>query len=74
VNHPQRTPMQPSRATNESAGTVPAVSAHGATVQLDPDHEHHVLQAIRETTFGTIEVTIHQSRIVQITRSEKIRF
>ena len=71
MNHPQRTPMQPSRATNESAGTVPAVSAH---VQLDPDHERHVLQAIRETTFGTIEVTIHQSRIVQITRSEKIRF
>jgi hypothetical protein len=71
VNHPQRTPMQPSRATNESAGTVPAVSAQ---VQLDPDHERHVLQAIRETTFGTIEVTIHQSRIVQITRSEKIRF
>jgi len=71
VNHPQRTPMQPSRAANESAGTVPAVSAQ---VQLDPDHERHVLQAIRETTFGTIEVTIHQSRIVQITRSEKIRF
>jgi len=63
--------MQPSRAANESAGTVPAVSAQ---VQLDPDHERHVLQAIRETTFGTIEVTIHQSRIVQITRSEKIRF
>ena len=71
MNHPQRTPMQPSRAANESAGTVPAVSAQ---VQLDPDHERHVLQAIRETTFGTIEVTIHQSRIVQITRSEKIRF
>ena len=71
MNHPQRTLMQPSRATNESAGTVPAVSAQ---VQLDPDHERHVLQAIRETTFGTIEVTIHQSRIVQITRSEKIRF
>jgi hypothetical protein len=66
--------MQPSRATNESAGTVPAVSAHAAPAQLDPEHERHVLQAIRETTFGTIEVTIHQSRIVQITRSEKIRF
>ena len=74
MNHPQRNPMQPSRATNESAGTVPAVSAHAAPVQLDPEHERHVLQAIRETTFGTIEVTIHQSRIVQITRSEKIRF
>ena len=74
MNHPQRTLMQPSRATNESAGTVPAVSAHAAPAHLDPEHERHVLQAIRETTFGTIEVTIHQSRIVQITRSEKIRF
>jgi len=74
VNNPPRTPMQPSRAANESAGTVPAVSTHATPMQLDPEHERHVLQAIRETTFGTIEVTIHQSRIVQITRSEKIRF
>jgi hypothetical protein len=73
VNRPQRNPMQPSRATNESAGTLPAVSAD-APAHLDAEHERHVLQAIRETTFGTIEVTIHQSRIVQITRSEKIRF
>jgi hypothetical protein len=33
-----------------------------------------VLDAIRGTTFGTIEITVHQSRIVQITRSEKVRF
>jgi hypothetical protein len=36
-------------------------------------HERAVLQAIRETAFGTVEVTVHQSRIVQITRSEKLR-
>jgi hypothetical protein len=39
-----------------------------------PDPEEAVLQAIRDTTFGTIEVTVHQSRIVQIVRSEKTRF
>jgi hypothetical protein len=38
------------------------------------DREPDVLQAIRDTAFGTIEVVIHQSRIVQITRSEKVRF
>lgn len=38
------------------------------------EHELDVLRAIRDTSFGTIEVTIHQSRIVQITRSEKVRF
>jgi hypothetical protein len=36
-------------------------------------HELAVLQAIRDTAFGTVEVTVHQSRIVQITRSEKLR-
>ena len=37
------------------------------------DHELAVLRAIRDTAFGTVEVTVHQSRIVQITRSEKLR-
>ena len=37
------------------------------------EHEHAVLRAIRDTAYGTVEVTVHQSRIVQITRSEKLR-
>jgi hypothetical protein len=37
------------------------------------EHEQAVLKAIRETAYGTIEVTVHQSKIVQITRSEKLR-
>ena len=32
------------------------------------EHVRAVLQAIRDTAYGTVEV--HQSRIVQITRSE----
>jgi hypothetical protein len=52
----------------------PAPNTPGDTVPAGSEHEQQVLQAIRGTTFGTIEVTIHQSRIVQITRSEKIRF
>jgi len=39
-----------------------------------PDHEADVLRAIRDTSFGTVEIVVHQSRIVQITRSEKVRF
>ena len=38
------------------------------------EHEADVLRAIRDTQFGTIEIVVHQSRIVQITRSEKHRF
>ena len=37
------------------------------------EHEQAVLKAIREIAYGTIEVTVHQSKIVQITRSEKLR-
>lgn len=38
------------------------------------EHEADVLRAIRDTQFGTVEIVVHQSRIVQITRSEKHRF
>ena len=38
------------------------------------EHELEVLRAIRDTRFRTVEVTVHESRIVQITRSEKLRF
>ena len=37
------------------------------------EHELAVLKAIRDIAYGTIEVTVHQSKIVQITRSEKLR-
>ena len=50
--------------------SVPRASRPAATA----DVEAEVLRAIRETHFGTVEVVIHQSRIVQITRSEKVRF
>ncbi len=35
--------------------------------------EQAVLNAIRETPFGAIEVVMHQSRIVQIVRTEKMK-
>lgn len=51
------------------------LSLQGASTQADvPDVEAEVLRAIRETQFGTVEIVVHQSRIVQITRSEKVRF
>jgi hypothetical protein len=50
----------------------PAADPRPTSVQLE--HEQEVLHAIRDTSFGTIEIVVHQSRIVQITRSEKLRF
>lgn len=40
----------------------------------DSTREAEVLRAIRDTRFGIVEIVVHQSRIVQITRSEKVRF
>ena len=58
----------------------PEPSQHCRTAPVPADtpspaaeHEQAVLKAIREIAFGTIEVTVHQSKIVQITRSEKLR-
>ena len=41
--------------------------------RLRPE-ERAVIAAIRETRFGAVEIVVHQSRIVQLTRSEKQRF
>ena len=52
-----------------SLASVPAHVRGGV-----PDVEAQVLRAIRDTRFGTVEIVVHQSRVVQITRSEKVRF
>jgi len=36
-------------------------------------NEAAVLDAIRATPFGTVEVVLHQSRIVQVVRTQKLR-
>jgi hypothetical protein len=35
--------------------------------------ERAVLNAIRDTSYGAVEVVMHQARIVQIVRTEKLR-
>ena len=40
-----------------------------------PNHvEQQILSAIQGIRFGAVEVLIHDSRVVQIERSEKTRF
>jgi hypothetical protein len=36
--------------------------------------EKHVLDAIRGIKYGAVEVVIHDSRVVQVEKTEKIRF
>ena len=38
------------------------------------EHERAVIAALREVAYGEIEVIVHNTRIVQITRSQKFRF
>lgn len=64
--------MSASHAASPSS-VSPSSSAASTRIPV-PEAEVEVLRAIRDTRFGTVEVVVHQSRIVQITRSEKLRF
>jgi hypothetical protein len=45
------------------------------SVGLDsPDLVQHVLRALRGMRYGSIELTVHDGRVVQIERTEKLRF
>ncbi|MDX2073215.1 MAG: YezD family protein [Alphaproteobacteria bacterium] len=41
---------------------------------ISNDVEKHILDAIQGIKYGAVEVLIHDSRVVQIERSEKTRF
>lgn len=38
------------------------------------DPEISLLKALRSLNYGAVEVTVHDSRIVQLQRTEKVRF
>lgn len=42
--------------------------------QHNQDIAHKILLAIKDIRFGSVEVVIHDSKVVQIERKEKIRF
>lgn len=43
------------------------------SVSEPTEAEREVLRAIRAVRYGAVEVTIHESRIVQVERTEKVR-
>jgi hypothetical protein len=55
-------PLRPGRAAAPPRRAVPLTEA-----------EEAVLDALRELQFGSVEVVVHSQRIVQITRSQKLR-
>ena len=48
--------------------SVPILAADELSAQ-----ELAVLRAIRDTSYGAVEVVVHQARIVQIVKTEKLR-
>lgn len=42
--------------------------------ERDPDLEQQILRAIKNIRYGSVEIIIHDSRVVQIERKEKLRF
>lgn len=35
--------------------------------------EHTILQALKDLRFGSVEIVVHDSKVVQIERREKVR-
>lgn len=58
-----------------STATSPATRADASAATDLPlrAEERAVIDAIRELPFGAVEVVVHQSRIVQIVKTEKLR-
>lgn len=48
--------------------------SRGTGTHMLTDTERYVLDAIQELRFGTVEIVVHDSRIVQVEVSEKHRF
>ncbi len=36
--------------------------------------EREILKALRDIQYGSVEITIHDSKVVQVERTEKVRF
>lgn len=50
-----------------------AKPTNGAPFRTVSPEEQALLDALRGLRFGTVEVTVHEARIVQIARTEKLR-
>jgi len=47
---------------------------HPAPISVPPQVEKEILRALSGLNFGSVEIVVHDSRVVQIERKEKVRF
>lgn len=43
-------------------------------IQLKPSVLQEILRAIESVRYGSVEITVHEGRITQIEKREKVRF
>ena len=41
---------------------------------VSPQVEREIVRALRDLSFGSVEIVVHDGRVVQIERKEKVRF
>jgi hypothetical protein len=58
--------------TNRSSN-VATPRRTGSELQLPPETAQEIARAISGIRFGSVEIVIHDSRVVQIERKEKVR-
>jgi hypothetical protein len=52
---------------------APSPATPDAAAHRISDTEQAVLDAIRATPYGSVEVVLHQNRIVQVVRTQKLK-
>jgi hypothetical protein len=52
---------------------IPRPAARDADPPGNPSAEQLILEAVRAIRFGMVQITIHDSQVVQIERTEKVR-
>jgi len=51
-----------------------ASAAHSTAVATATALEREILDAVRGIRYGSVEIVIHDAKIVQVVRTEKVRF
>lgn len=51
----------------------PTTRNHPIALHELTESDQRILQAVREVQYGSVEITIHHRRVVQVERREKIR-
>lgn len=63
----------PSPSSHDAVALLPQERRRDDIDAPASDAERAVLEALRGIAYGQVEVVVHSSRIVQITRSQKLR-